>query len=207
MGQRAVSPGAPHRDPHLVARRHVLPRAEPEAGRPEFSRRGDMLAHESPRRRSPGTGPRPAPATLRPGQSSSAGLEQPEHGPLDPTRLSASARAERSEQAGRVDVVPARVHHAPDPREANSSTGPLLDRQRIHVGPQHDATLRRSARALDPGQQRPFRRSGRNAMPASPSGTRPRAGRSPAPRTTVRDGHATPGGTGALRPRTRGLFF
>ena len=49
-----------------------------------------------------------------------------------------------------MDVVPARMHHAFVPGSV-FQTGLLLDRQRIHVGTQHDATAEVSP-ALDPGQ-------------------------------------------------------
>ena len=78
-----------------------------------------------------------------------AGLKKPEHRSLDPLAYPLQ-HEHRSEQAGRVDVVPARMHHALVPGSV-FQTGLLLDRQRIHVGTQHDATAEVSP-ALDPGQ-------------------------------------------------------
>ena len=78
-----------------------------------------------------------------------AGLEKPEHRSLD-SLAHPLQHEHRPEQAGRVDVVPARMHHALVPGSV-FQTGLLLDRQRVHVGTQHDATAEVSP-ALDPGQ-------------------------------------------------------
>ena len=183
MGQRAVSPGSPDRDAQLVARSHILPRAEAEtAGR---NLRRHMFAYESRdlvvterilgqhERRS-------ARAKLL------AGLEKPEHRSLD-SLAHPLQHEHRPKQAGRMDVVPA---HASRP--CSGKRIPNRSSPRSAARPCRHAARRNGGGLPGPrsGPERPFRLSARIRCPPS-AGNRPHNGKSHALlERQLRDWHA-----------------